>query len=274
MLLERDHLIKLKLISVGFATIILSACYATTGLKDVAYNKNPEVSYDRVPLLNDVIIAIGKPSTPVKNHEYALALVGASNNYLIEPNNPYNHRQHNPKLFNDIFSTVDLNYLYLNTSSTPKNIDTSAATNELKAFIVDGNLDDRRECNSVHGCADLALRFQKPVAMLKNNEEKTLTSLGFRCLKLGQEDKTLECSSDISVSFTILQTANKNEAVQHKFKQPLYLSITQVTTSTSKPNSLAKGLLILYPAAAAIDIITFPLQFAYVYNNPSKFFKF
>ncbi|MDN3399791.1 hypothetical protein QL919_13750 [Psychrobacter sp. APC 3426] len=254
-----------KLFAVAFTVSLvsfLSSCYATSGLADIVYDNKNKIVEETKTVFNDEVIAIGKPNLTIAGHEHALALVGNKYSYLIEPS------RDNSELFKDIFSQVDLRYLYLNPSKARYTIDTKAITKQLEVVI-----DKESNCQYDHGCADLSLHFKKPITASYSDakEWSALENLGFGCTHQYELQKRyLVCNRDISVGFTVAQPITNVDSIPHQFKQPLQLTINQKFSKTSTGPNLLKALVVFAPITIAFDVITFPLQVVHLGNDMQK----
>ncbi len=211
----------------------LSGCAATQLLGDAVL---PDYQ-DTQTVVSDVLIAIGKPTQKIKNHEKSLVLVGNQHSYFIDPNS------NNKQLFNQIFSQVDLNNVYINKNNINAKIEPS--------------------CRYQHGCGTVDISFIKEKAKLQRNEKNTVKELGFACRDKTMKGKNyLACSNNVAVGYTVISQVKNVNSLQHTFKKPVNLEVTKNSAKSTGDKGREAIFYTLSPVAIVIDVVTFPIQAA------------
>lgn len=232
-----------KLTSLALMTclsILLSSCATTQYLasKTAPNNLDSLTQTKTQTLVSDVLVAIGKPTQKVQNYEDSLVLVGKNHSYFIEPNS------NDKKLFQQIFSQVDLSNIYINQQ--------------------DINAEIQSSCRYKHGCGTVELSFRKEKAKLLANEEKTVKKLGFQCHEQTITAKNyLTCNNKVAIGYTVISQVKNVHSLQHRFKKAVNLTIvkkTNLKNQSVKKTGKQAVYYTLYPVAVVIDIVTFPIQ--------------
>lgn len=242
------NVLKIGMVSALMAT--LSGCLTSNAL-DKSIHKS--LAERNVLTHSDTIVAIGKPVTPIKGYENALALVGEKNGYLVQPDGS------SSDTLLKIFETADLQSLSLGIRSN--GLDINQAYNDWT-------------CASKYGCANVSLHFSKSIDSLsdstKSLEEKThdlsnlydekaqMEKLGFDC-KLRSEAKVrLSCYHSQKLAFTITEPINNPSQLTHKLSEPVAVRFYTFDADHDKREIAIKKF--LKPIAFAFDVATFPIQ--------------
>lgn len=123
----------LKIGAVSALMAALSGCLASNALYD---SIDRSLAERHVLMHSDTVIAICKPTAPIKGYENALALVGEKNGYLVQPDGS------SGDTLLKIFETADLQSLSLRGYGT--SLDVKQAYNDWT-------------CTSKYGCANIGL---------------------------------------------------------------------------------------------------------------------
>lgn len=222
--------------------IMLCLSLLMTGCATATFDKFAGNGYNEQVVVEDEIIAIGKPSRPITNYENDLLLVGKKYGYLatvIEPKNK--------QLFKQVFSGIDLQALTLDTGRL--------YTNEL-TYDMDVRLygSSYENCPTKYGCYRLDILFDKPINKVQLNEKQRLKSLGFNCWV---EKDIFSCSQKVRVGLTPTNKVNNFDKLKHKLKHPIDLKITKLIKNKGIPRPLYYAIL---PLTMTFDVITLPIQ--------------
>ena len=234
-------------------SISISSCatYYALNNSDVQEVKKQHI------MLQDKVIAIGRPSTPIPHYPYALILAGQKNSYLVQPvpssTTPLN-------LFEQIYSQIDLNYIYLDPNNQiSRNIQHNIKTppeNKLEFKL--GN--EPKISDLVN--SKLGIYYLRELKKVPKKEKNQLAELGFQCDEANQSNtKYYLCNRHINTTIQVASQVKNINNIQHTLKQPLNIEFTYTQT---KKNYRRVGLKALTPVAVAVDIITSPIQGAAV----------
>lgn len=242
------NVLKIGMVSALMAT--LSGCLTSNALDKSIYKSLAE---RHVLIHSDTVIAIGKPTAPIKGYENALALVGEKNGYLVQPDGS------SGDTLLKIFETADLQNLSLR--GYGGGLDVKQAYNDWT-------------CTSKYGCANIGLRFSRSIDSLsdstKSLEDKTrdlsklydekaqMENLGFECKMHSAEDVSLSCYYSEKLAFTITEPVTNPSQLTHKLSKPASLRFYEFHADHDKKEIAIKKF--LKPIAFAFDVATFPIQ--------------
>lgn len=271
------HILKPLCMTV-LASSLLTGCLATSTLWDKTVSTTPE----DVTILNDDIVAFGKPKTPLAQYPYAMAMVGTTNDYLVTSG------ESDKAILQKIFSELDGKALHLLSSSeskTPaKAIYTSFFEGNVRVnFQVNPDIHHQEQAKTslqTSGASTKAtIAFFKPAKDVSSKEKDKLNSLGFSCItdKLQYEgrgstkdkytdDSTLYtfCQRPTQMDLTVIQKTTDNSQLSHKFKRPLKIQATYRTKNRPVGDKVVNtGIILITPVALAVDIVTAPLQLVF-----------
>lgn len=224
--------------------ILMSGC-ATTLINDLHGPAPIQSTVEkRQKIFSDQIISYGIPATPIKNHEYAIAMAGKEYSYLIQPADSFKKT-----LFRDFFNQLDTQYLAF---TTPKemNADPSKA-NSIQQLSFD------IEKNKIK--QTLMFIFIKPMASLKDNEQAKMEQFQFQChVKLIEQKSYLTCKQNIAVELTVATKAQNTHQLAQQFRTPLTFDFYQLDTS-HQYNLKKLALAPFYPLTVTYDILSIPV---------------
>lgn len=242
------NILKIGMVSALMAT--LSGCLTSNAL-DKSIDKS--LAERHVITHSDTIIAIGKPATPIKGYENALALVGEKNGYLVQPDD------NNSDTLLKIFEMADLKNLSLGRYGYSLDVK--------QAY-------DDWECSSKYGCANIIVSFSKSSESISNStksqEEKTqdfsklydekseMEKLGFDCKMYYEAHVILSCYYSEKLAFTITEPVTNPSQLTHKLSKPVAVRFYTFDADHDKKEIAIKKF--LKPIAFAFDVATFPIQ--------------
>lgn len=242
------NVLKIGMVSALMAT--LSGCLTSNALDKSIYKSLAE---RHVLIHSDTVIAIGKPTAPIKGYENALALVGEKNGYLVQPDGS------SGDTLLKIFETADLQNLSLR--GYGGGFDVKQAYNDWT-------------CTSKYGCANIIVRFSKSSESISNStksqEEKTrdfsklydekaqMEKLGFNCKMLYETHVILSCYHSEKLAFTVTEPINNPSQLTHKLSKPASLRFYEFHADHDKKEIAIKKF--LKPIAFAFDVATFPIR--------------
>lgn len=261
---------KLKIIALIISTSLFTSGCATK-LLEKQFHSDPIRSKKTVSkkVFYDEIISYGLPASPIKNHEYSIAMAGNKYSYLIEPSNPSQKT-----LFHDFVNQVDTRYLAFTTPKELTGNETEANSAQQMTFHIQNN--------QIH--QTLMFMFIKPTSELKENELKKMQQLQFQCdIKNNNSDHIdyLICKQYIHVALTVATKAKNTHQLTQKFRLPLTFNFYAVSEKT-KINYKKLMLTPFYPLTISYDIISLPVIAGLAYigiDGPADkafegFFKF
>lgn len=242
------NVLKIGMVSALMAT--LSGCMTFFALDDSIEKSKAE---RHVLTHSDTVVAIGKPVTPIKGYENALALVGEKNGYLVQPDD------NNSDTLLKIFEMADLKNLSLGRYGY--SLDVKQAYDDWK-------------CSSKYGCANIIVRFSKSSESISNStksqEEKTqdfsklydekseMEKLGFDCKMYYEAHVILSCYYSEKLAFTITEPVTNPSQLTHKLSKPVAVRFYEFHADHERHEIVIKR--ILKPVAFAFDVVTLPIQ--------------
>lgn len=240
----------LLIITTLFASfLVLSSC-ATMSLIETAKSKSSK-KYEK-NVLSEKVIALGYPSTPIKNYENAMLLAGENYSFLVQPKVSSNTPN---DLFKVVFKKVDLGFLYIDPKPKSSRIEPMKHT-IYDTLELDVESDDSKKIKQLP--VDIGLLFAKPVNLLKANEQRQMEQLGFECKILGTKEKEdLICQHVVPTVFTLASAVQNIDDVDYKLKRSLTIDLNY--QGETEGNS-REWLRIFTPVTIAVDIVTSPVQ--------------
>lgn len=232
--------------SVGLAVVLglglnLNGCIAT-GQLDYQLMISEDAKWVADEQYTDTLIAVGKPSIPIKGLDNAIVFAGEKQSYVVQTENRDSE-------FIDILDQVDLAYFSFK-PMPPSN------TQHFEIRI------DEKGCRSAQSCMAMTLWFEKPTHLLATNETSIFKKLEFNCDD-GFAGGMTRCTKNMwHLPVTVAPAVSNIEHLQHKFSPPT--TIKFYTYQPDKGDTKQKRLKALMPFAKAFDIITFPIQFIIV----------
>lgn len=238
---------RLRIICLIASTGLFTSGCATT-LLEKQFHSDPIRSKKTLSkkVFSDEIISYGLPVSPIKNHEYSIAMAGNQYSYLIEPSD-----LSKKTLFHDFVKQVDTRYLAFTTPKELTGSESEANSDQQMTFQIKDN-----QINQT-----LMFMFIKPTSELKENELKKMQQLQFQCdIKNNNSNQKnyLICKQSIKVALTAATKARNTHQLTQKFRKPLTFDFYEVSEK-SKINYKKIILTPFYPLTITYDIISLPV---------------
>lgn len=209
-----------------FLTIILGLSTILSGCMATSYVSKKSQKTELAIEFSDNFLAIGKPKTPILNHENALVMVGEKYNYLVEDFSRFDEQK-----ITKVFNYLDLNRVRI------RNI--SQIRSEVQYYFTTVTLD-----------------YSKPKAQITQQEFEVINKInasGFGCIEEIQNNvEYLSCPLHLAVKISPIKKA-ENQFLQHSFAKPIKADF-YAEKYHMKPT------MALMPLAFVVDVVTLPIQ--------------
>lgn len=238
---------KLKILALIASTSLFTSGCATTLLEN-QFPSDPIRTKQTLSkkVFSDEIISYGLPASPIKHHEYSIAMAGNQYSYLIKPSDPSQKT-----LFHDFVNQVDTRYLAFTTPKELTGNETEANSAQQMTFQIKDN-----QINQT-----LMFMFIKPTSELKENELKKMQQFQFQCeIKNNHSNHKdyLICKQYIHVALTVAIKAKNTHQLTQEFRQALIFDFYEVSEKT-KINYKKMILTPFYPLTITYDIVSLPV---------------
>lgn len=232
------HIFKGLYLTTAFVTATtLTGCATTDLLESGKSHTTTQTTSQKITLVNDDVVAFGKPATPLANVPAdSIVIVGNKNSYVLTQGGYQ---------FTQLISSLDPNYIQVT-----KGLDFYSPKN-------DGHF---------QGSLDIAYTKLKssftPVEydlMLRNKGQECSTASDLRmnaqrfCFSVPLQGGVYPAVSNLAL------IQSKFKPLSHPYQVSIYTMNNQTITNTSGGNNTASKLVLL-PFALAFDVVTLPFQ--------------
>ena len=194
--------------------------------------------YQYQVLLEDTLLAVARPKTPLPEYADAWVLVGKAHSYLMLP-------QGKPAGFlSQLWQNVDMRYVRLHGQYS---------RDGLGAVLMAARPQQQQWFEQVR------LDYRKPLSQVTPRERQSLQVLGFYCNEL-RSAGVYDCSVGINVEYLPISAANFSGKTVHRLPQPHAFKV--VLRSEKNPNASTASWQqqLLQPLALVVDVVTLPVQ--------------
>lgn len=221
-------------------------------------------------LLQDKLVALGKPTKPIAQYPHALALVGTQHDYLLTSG------EQDPAILKNIFDDLDPKYLHLTSDSnrTQEIYDRYLyKTEPLRMYInITDQIQNRptADINKSGFNQTVTVVFDKSEKQVSKKEKALLAKYGFNCqsksvqVSSGVDEMHTHCGRETKVNLTPIQKTVQNHTLEHKFKRPVMLEVVHYQAKPKSASMIINaGVIALTPITIAIDVVTLPVTIAF-----------
>lgn len=227
----------IKGLALSIATVVALTGCATTELLNEGKHTSTQTTNQKITLVNDDVVAFGKPATPLANVPAdSIVIVGEKNSYVLMQGG-YQVAQ--------LLTSLDPNYIQVT-----KPLDFYSEKNDGR---FNGSLDiayTKLKSSFTQADYDMVLRN-------KGQECSTASDMRMNaqrfCFSVPLQGGVYPAVSNLAL------IQSKFKPLSHPYQVSIYTTNSQAVTTSSGNNNTASKLVLL-PFALAFDVVTLPVQ--------------